>query len=95
MSFNENISDLCVERTDNDAFRLIWIEKDPDTGARSVFDIMEADESYGVHRLADSHGEIPKERIKAQWSFDPGRATRTVTVVKKIVEQFREEGDKL
>lgn len=91
MPLNENISDLLVERAENGAFRLIWIEKDPETRARSVFDIMEIDENYGPHRLADSHGEIPKERIKAPWGFDPGRATRTVTVVKKIIEQFKEE----
>lgn len=82
-----DISDLIVERAENGAFRLIFMERDAETGARCVMDIMEMSAKEAPY-WSTAHGEIPADRIRARWPYDIGKATKTRSVVKKIVEQW-------
>jgi hypothetical protein len=80
--------ELIVERCDSGAFRLIWLERDEETGARSVCDIIEVQCKKEVPYWSTRHGELSAEQIRAPWKYDVGKATRTRSVVKKIVEQW-------
>lgn len=85
--FTYEADELIVERCDSGAFRLIWLEKDPDSGARSVCDIVELQAEH-AHRWANAHGELLADKIRARWPYDIGKARKTSSVVRKIVEQW-------
>lgn len=82
----QRIDELIVEATDKGLFRLIFIERDEDTGARCVVNIAEA-EAAGIHHFSDQYGEVDK--ITATWLYDRGRAIKTRSIVRKIVEQWK------
>ena len=87
---NHDYLELRIERTDTNAFRLVWIARDGPDEPRSIFAIMETSATEAPY-WSTVYDEIPADRISAPWAYDIGKAIRTNSIVRKIIEQWSEQ----